>query len=191
MADESVAWRSYEEVATYLLNQIASTLGLERVEGKQALRGAVTDWEVDAKGVREGGTGFVVIECRRYTISRLKQGHLAALAYSIRDTGADSGIVVTPCGLQEGAERIAAAENIQMVRLDADSTTTSYVLEFLGNVMIGVPAIEAKVHVRLDGSVEVTSNGKELIVVTADEIPVHEIGCRCIWCLITGSAPTS
>jgi hypothetical protein len=42
------------------------------------------------------------------------------LAYRIIDTGADGGILVSPLGLQEGAERVAAAENIISVRLNED-----------------------------------------------------------------------
>src|SRR3990172_1193422 len=100
-------WESYEEVATYLLDKFASDFGLERFEGKQTIQGqrSGTEWEIDAKGVRKGNEG---------------------------------GIVVSPLGLQEGAEKIAAAENIQSVELRADSTIYDYFLRFLNNVMVGV-----------------------------------------------------
>ena len=64
-------WQSYEEVATYLLNQFASEFGLSKVEGKQSVLGlrSQTNWEIDAKGIREGNEGFVIIECRRYETS--------------------------------------------------------------------------------------------------------------------------
>ena len=59
-----MSWRSYEEVAVYLLNQFAHEFSLERVEGKQKIKGkrSATEWEIDAKGVRKGGEGFIVIE---------------------------------------------------------------------------------------------------------------------------------
>ncbi|MCA9372447.1 hypothetical protein KC726_06220, partial [Candidatus Woesebacteria bacterium] len=53
------------------------------------------------------------------------------------DTGANGGIVITPMGLQEGAERVAKAENIQQVILHPESSTTDYVLKFLNKTMVG------------------------------------------------------
>ncbi len=46
--------------------------------------------------------------------------------------------MVSPFGVQEGAAKVAAAENIQVVELDENSTTTEYVLRFLNKVMVGV-----------------------------------------------------
>lgn len=63
-------WKSYEEVAAYLLDHFAKEFGLTRVEGKQKVHGlrTRTDWEIDAKGIREGtNQGFIIIKCRRYT----------------------------------------------------------------------------------------------------------------------------
>jgi hypothetical protein len=133
-------WRSYEEVATYLLNEFATEFGLERVEGKQGIVGqrSGTTWEIEAKGLREGDSGFVIVECRRYTNSKENQEKVGGLAYRIIDTGAVGGIIVSPLGLQEGAERVAAAENIVSVQLSANSTQHEYVLRFLNKVMIGL-----------------------------------------------------
>ncbi len=139
--DETVTpWKSYEEVAAYLLDQFACEFGLERVEGKQVIRGlqSGTNWEIDAKGVRRGNTGFLIIECHRYTTSRQNQGKVGSLAYCIIDTGAAGGIVVSPLGLQEGAEKMAAAENIVSMQLDQNSTRHEYVLRFLNKVMVGL-----------------------------------------------------
>ena len=132
-------WESYEQVATYLLNQFASEFGLERVEGKQNVVGlrSGTPWEIDAKGFRHGGSGFVIVECRRYTTSKQNQGKVGGLAYTIIDTGAEGGIIVSPLGLQEGAERVAVAENIVNVQLNEDSTQHEYLLRFLSKIMIG------------------------------------------------------
>ena len=133
-------WRTYEEVATYLLSQFAREFGLERVEGKQDILGQRSGavWEIDAKGFRRGDSGFIVVECRRRTTSKQKQEHLAALAYRIIDSGADGGIVVSPLGLQEGGQRVASAENIISVRLTKDSTRHEYVLQFLNRIMVGL-----------------------------------------------------
>jgi hypothetical protein len=102
-------FESYEQVAQYLLDQFAGELGLKRVEANQEVTGlrSGTTWEIDAKGVKVDGEGFVIVECRRYTTSKLKQEHLAGLAYRILDTGAEGGIVVSPMDLQEGAKKVA------------------------------------------------------------------------------------
>lgn len=147
-------WESYEEVAVYLLNQFAIHFGLERVESKQKIVGlrSGTVWEIDAKGVREGNTGFILIECRRHTTSRQRQEDVAALAYRIQDTGAEGGIIVSPLDLQKGAKKIASAENIVHVQLPPDSTRYEYVLRFLEKVMIG---LEDRISVRESVEIEV------------------------------------
>jgi hypothetical protein len=132
-------WRTYEEVAGYLLGQLATYFRLGTVEGKQLVAGrSGTSWEIDAKGVKENAQGFVVIECRRYTSQGLSQEHLAGLAFRIQDTGAAGGIVVSPLPLQSGARKIATSANIHEVQLSAESSTTDYVLQFLNRVFIGL-----------------------------------------------------
>ncbi len=130
-------WRDYEEVATYLLDQIASEFSLERVEGKQHVDG-VTDWEIDAKGVKIGGEGFVIIECRRNTTRKQSQGKVGELAFRIIDAGASGGIYVSPLGFQEGAKKVAAAYGVHEVLLRPDSTRTDYMLQFLNKVFVGM-----------------------------------------------------
>jgi len=133
-------WRSYEEVAAYLLDQNAHEFGLKRVEGKQKIRGSTsgTDYEIDAKGISEGNEGFVIIECKRYTTSKLNQGNLGELAWRITDTGAASGIIVSPLGIQEGAAKIAASRKILSVQLYAKSTPAEFAMKFLKKLMVGV-----------------------------------------------------
>jgi hypothetical protein len=140
MTEATATWSSYEQVAIYLLNQIADVLELERVEGKQSLEGrsSGTRWELDGKGVKVGDEGFVIIECRRYTKSKQKQEQVAGLAYRIIDTGAEGGIIVSPLGLQEGAAKVAAAESIQTVYMDANSMPTDYFIRFLNNIFLGI-----------------------------------------------------
>ena len=66
MADKK--WRDYEEVARYLLNQFAQLLRPEKVEEKQEIPGRLSGRtiEIDGRGVKEGNTGFVILECKRY-----------------------------------------------------------------------------------------------------------------------------
>jgi hypothetical protein len=80
----------------------------------------------------------VIVECRRYTTSKQNQEKVGALAYQIIDTGADGGIHMSPLGLQEGAERVAGAENIIGGRLNEDCNRYEFVLGFLNKIMLGV-----------------------------------------------------
>ena len=139
---ENKSWQSYEEVATYLLNEFAEHFGLECVEGKQSVPGnkSGTNWNIEAKGVAENGEGFLIVECRRYTTSRLDQESIGGLAWRIQDTGAQGGIVVSPLELQAGAKKVAACANIHHVILDPSSTTNQYVLRFLKKVFVGITA---------------------------------------------------
>lgn len=132
-------WTSYEDVARYLLNQMAQEFGLQWVEQKQTIKGlhSGTAWEIDAKGVLDDNEAFVIVECRRYPKARQKQAQVAALAWTIKDTGACGGIVVSPRGFQEGAAKVAAAADIQNVTLSEDSTAYDYMLTFLNKVFIG------------------------------------------------------
>lgn len=152
-------WKSYEEVAQYLLNQFAENFGLGTVEGKQIIPGqSGTNWKIDAKGLKTEGEGFLIVECRRYTTSRLSQESVGAIAYRIKDTGAEGGIVVSPLELQKGAKKVAEHEGIQHVILDPNSTTTDYMLKFLNQIFVGISetiTITDKVHIQLirDGKV--------------------------------------
>jgi hypothetical protein len=133
-------WQTYEDVAAYLLNEFAAEFGLSKVEGKQTINGqrSGTQWEIDAKGVRESGQGFIIVECRRYTTSKQSQEKFGSLAYRITDTGAKGGILVSPLGLQEGARKVANAENIIEVKLSPDSTPQDFTMQFLNKIMIGI-----------------------------------------------------
>lgn len=145
MNASSKKWRTYEEVAAEILGRLKAELGLLSVEGKQSAPGlSGTDWELDAKGIKDGPNAFVVVECRRYTTSRLKQEAVASLAWRIQDTGAVGGLLVSPLGLQEGARKVAASANIQSVVLNADATPQQFVLAFLGNLFVGLTGVAAR-----------------------------------------------
>jgi hypothetical protein len=145
-------WKTYEEVAAYLLDRHAAEFGLDHVEGKQTVVGkrSGTKWEIDAKGVREGNEGFVIIECRRRTRSKPNQEQLGALAYRIIDTGASGAIIVSPLDIQKGAAKVAAAENVLSVQLDADCTPTQFAMRFLTKLMVGIE-FGVMVGVRMSG----------------------------------------
>ena len=106
------AWRTYEAIARHLLNELRAHLGLS-VQHKHSVTGqSGTTWEIDAKGIRKGDEGFVIIECRCYPNDRVTQEEVAGLAYRIWDSGAAGGLVVSPHDLQAGAKLVAAHEGI-------------------------------------------------------------------------------
>ena len=45
---------------------------------------------------------------------------------------------MTPIGVQQGGEKIAKYGGIEIIHLDADPTTTDYVLKFLDKALLGV-----------------------------------------------------
>lgn len=132
-------WMSYEEVATYLLDEVAHHFGLGRVEKKKMVAGrSGTDWELDATGWSKDGTKFFAIECKRHTKTGISQAITGSLAWAIRDTGAAGGILVSPLGLQSGAKKVAKDAGIVEVVLRPDSTTTEYLLQFLNRIHVGL-----------------------------------------------------
>lgn len=146
-------WETYEEVAQYLLSKFKSEFDLENVQEKQNVKGikSGTNYEIDAKGVKNNNEGIVIIECRRYTKSKQNQEKLCALAYRIYDTNAEGGIIVSPLGLQKGAKKIAEAENIMSVKLNKDCSIDNYILQFLNKVMFGISAscrLESKTSIK-------------------------------------------
>ncbi|NLE05784.1 MAG: restriction endonuclease [Crenarchaeota archaeon] len=134
-------WELYEETAVKILNDLKSHFNLDQVNGKQKIKGNLTTWEVDAKGICQNGEGIIIVECKRYKKKGINQDILAGLAFKIKDIGANGGIVVSPIGFQTGAAKIAAAENIIEVKLDPDCTTTDYICKFLDKVFIGAGVI--------------------------------------------------
>lgn len=130
-------WRTYEELAKFIIKELAEEFDLGDVEGKQVIPGeSGTSWEIDAKGIRVGDSGVVLIECRRYLTSRIKQEQVAAIAYRIKDIGAVSGITVSPLDLQEGAKILADHEGITHVVLDPESTTENYFVKFFNKAFV-------------------------------------------------------
>jgi hypothetical protein len=128
MTSGTQTWRSYEELARYVLRHFADILGMSEVEAKQHLTGASgTEWEIDAKGVLTDGRGFLVIECKERTTARLKQNDIASLAFTVDDLGAQGAVIVTSIGLQEGAEKIAKRCDFKTVFLGKDGTFEEFI----------------------------------------------------------------
>lgn len=133
-------WKSYEEVAAYVLKQVGKRFGLADVEGKQKVPGKRTgiQWEIDARGIQESDGVLVIIECRRYTSSCLTQEEVGSIAYRIHDTGAAGGIIVSPHPLQRGAQMVARADNIQHFQLDPCSTRDQWIAKIQGVMTFGL-----------------------------------------------------
>lgn len=132
-------WKSYEDVAVYLLNQFSAEFGVAHVEPSQIVKGrrSKTIWKIDAKAFLAEGEEFLIVECRRHTTSKQNQEKLAGLAYRIQDTGAAGGIIVSPTGIQAGAAKIAVAENIMNIELDENSTPREFGMRFLSKIFVG------------------------------------------------------
>lgn len=144
----SPAWRRYEVAARQIIERLRTEFGFSSVEGKQLVAGhSGAQWEIDAKGLTEGSDTFVIIECRRYTTSRLKQEDIAAVAWRVSDTGASGALVVSPLGLQEGATKVAAAAGVQAVRMAPDSSLNKFVVSFLGNFYVSLSGVQAQSQV--------------------------------------------
>jgi hypothetical protein len=152
-------WKSYEELAQFILRELSKEFGLAVVEGTQVIPGeSGTEWEIDAKGVRIGDSGIILIECRRYIKSKLKQEQMAAIAYRIKDIGAAGGITVSPLDPQKGAKILAAHENITHVVLDPDSTTENYFVKFLNKAFL---KLTEKLSISDSFHGEILSDGKK------------------------------
>ena len=132
-----VAWRTYEAIARHLLNELRARLGSSAFEVRQNVTGqSGTTWEIDAKGIRNGDEGFVIIECRGYPNDRVTQDEVAGLAYRIWDKGAAGGLVVSPLDLQVGAKLFAAHEETVEIQMVPASTTTDYMVKFLDQIFV-------------------------------------------------------
>lgn len=77
------------------------------------------------------------------TNAKQSQEDSAPLAYEVCDAGPRRAVLVVR-GVQEGAAKIAAAENIQSVQLDPNSTLTDYVLKLVHRTIYGVSVPPAK-----------------------------------------------
>jgi hypothetical protein len=138
MGKQTRAYQTYEQVALHILNELKDRFGAEYFESSRKIKGnrSGRNWDIEGKGVCSEDGVFLIVECRRYTTSRLKAEHIGGIAYRIIDTGARGGIVVSPYPLQKGARKIAEAEKIHSVQLTADSTPEQYIVRLLKELII-------------------------------------------------------
>jgi hypothetical protein len=146
-------WKKYEDVALSVLNELRTEFGIDNFEEKQQVKGkkSGTVWEIDCKGVRNEDKTFVIVECKRYTATKLTQESVGGLAYRITDVGAAGGFIVSPLGLQEGAQKIAQSANIKSVQISLDSSPEHYLARFLDQIRIGVVE-SARVSISIKGA---------------------------------------
>jgi hypothetical protein len=134
-------WERYEAAAREILKQLREHFSLDDVQGKQVVQGASgTVWEFDAVGISNPSKRLVLIECR-LTKARQSQDKIAALSFTIQDTKAERGIIVTSKPLQKGAELVASYSGIMHFHLDSRSTSSDFLAQALGKLFIGLPSI--------------------------------------------------
>ena len=132
------SWKSYEDVTRQLLKDVREHLGLEKIEGKQKVKGQITgtEWEIEAVAYEVGTGKMVLVECKKRSTAKIPQETIGGFAYRIQDTGAEGGILVTTLGLQEEAQKVARAAKITEVRLDPNATSESYIAQIANNFFL-------------------------------------------------------
>ncbi len=138
MLENQTDWKKYEEYTRAILNDERIKKHLEdnfnlpdiKIQSKQRLSGkSGTEWEVDAYGYHDNE--LILIECKHYkNETRVDQNIVAAFAYIIKDVGAECGIIVTTVGLQDGAKKVADAENIRLIEVHRNSTDENFFVRF-------------------------------------------------------------
>lgn len=137
-------WKRYESAAREILQHFASELGIISIAGEAVLPGhSGTKWHVEGTATCLDDGGFLIMECRRYTTTRLNQESLGGLAFRIQDTGGAGAIIVTPLPLQQGARLVAESQNIIPIEIEAWSTAQNYLARILGKTFHGVGITEA------------------------------------------------
>ncbi|WP_185715931.1 hypothetical protein [Burkholderia sp. Bp9004] len=164
-------WKTYEQIAAFVLDQCAEDFGLSRVEGKQDVAGkSGTEWEVDARGWTEGNTAHFLVECKKHKSTAISQAITGSLAFQIQDTDAAGGVLVSPKGLQSGAKKVAASANIHEVKLDPKSTTAAYFGEWLGKLHVGLNedvGVQLSEHVLIN---HIAEDGSETVAYDSDKV---------------------
>ncbi|TAL03281.1 MAG: hypothetical protein EPO07_06500 [Verrucomicrobia bacterium] len=128
-------WENYEELTRYVVCHFADLLGISLVEAKQKIEGrSGTAWEIDAKGVCADG-GFLVIECKDRSSTRLNQAVVGSLAFCVQDTGATGAVIVTSIGLQEGADKVARHLGFHTLYLPSESAFEGFIARCLNRVL--------------------------------------------------------
>lgn len=106
-------WQDYQEEAAALFRSV----GLEATtdERLDGVRGA-HDVDVVVRSRLAGLEQLWVVECKRRR-RRVEKLHVTALAASVRDVGADRGVLLSEVGFQAGAVRMAYKSNVTLTSL--------------------------------------------------------------------------
>lgn len=91
------------------------------VYGKKVCTGAKGSYEIDASAEvhLEAMMLTFLVECKHWD-SAVNQDKVLALVPKLQDLGAHKGIIVSKCGFQSGAKRLARANGIALWRYDPD-----------------------------------------------------------------------
>jgi Restriction endonuclease len=134
-------WELYENASREVLAQLLHHFGLASVSEKGTVAGTSgTEWEIDIVGRSDATNALVVVECR-LTKSKQAQTDIAAMAFTMMDTGAESGIMITPEPLQKGAKIVAKSAGIVHFQLDEKSLSNDFLAKMLEKLFIGIPSI--------------------------------------------------
>jgi hypothetical protein len=134
MSSSKESWKAYREATIRLLKDVKGYTDVERMEGGQKVNiESGSECEVDVAAYRVGGEGIIVFECKRWERS-IEQGALVKFHYSIRNSGVNSGIRITPIDLQECITKLAQAEKIIEIKLDFNSTSKSYIAKIVSRI---------------------------------------------------------
>ena len=134
----------YEWVTRRIFHDLREYLGIDRMSSDRTKHVGTSgaEWTVDASCYRIEDDTLVILECRRKTNSKVEQEEVGGLAYRFMDIGADMAYMVTPIGFQKGAQKVANANKINMVTLNADATDTEYILAVADQLFRGLRVSE-------------------------------------------------
>jgi len=123
-------WENYEVVTREIINKltdIKDQLQLDRIEDKQTIKGkSGEEWEMEIVAYDSENGKPVLVDCKHWSKSRIPRDIMASFAYKIHDIGGERGIIVVSTDLQKGAKRIAAIENIEVIKLNYDATADRF-----------------------------------------------------------------
>jgi hypothetical protein len=122
----------WETAVKAILGELGGFLGLTELEGdpqtKIRLAGDATKWQCDLIALRAlkdaPDSKRVRIECKCWS-DGVEQNDVAALAWSLQDTGAD-GLIVVNREMQDGAQKVAKKAQIGVLEFTPGDTAGNY-----------------------------------------------------------------
>lgn len=133
----------YEELALWVMTNLADFLGLAKVEGKHKLPGKCgTEWEADIVGYGKSGK-LVKVECKFRKTTAVNQAEMMALWGSMCDTGAESGIMVSRRSVQKGAAKVARGYSIKTLVISSGKVFEEYKAQIDNFFFVGAAEVGA------------------------------------------------